>query len=588
MKVDREERPDVDGVYMQAVQALTGHGGWPLNVFLTPEQTPFFGGTYWPPVRRHGMPAFAEVLTGVAEMWRTRRDDALAAGAQLTEHLRAQAQRDAPAGSLRGELLERAIARLREDYDDEHGGFGGAPKFPPHCVLDLLLARGELEPALGTLRAMARGGIHDQVGGGFARYAVDRTWTVPHFEEEDALRQRAAPLAATLHALAAERRAELLLRTARETLDFCACLRELRAPDAGGFYCFAGRGRGRGRGLLLRLDGGRAARGPRATRSGRDRVLRRQRSRELRGRERAARRRPGACRARADQGAALRRARAMLAAARALDDKQVASWNALAIRSARFQAGAALEDEVYLDAARAAADHVWARMRDGDGRLLRTPEGVTGFLEDNAFMLEAFLSLYEATFEERHFERAVELAEALIARFADEQRGGFYFGARDGEVLIAARKEIEDHPIPAGASSAALGLLRLAALSGEARYEQAAVGALSLSADLASRFPSAFAYLLCALDFHLADVLEVALAGEHIDAFARVVRAAFRPHLVLAASGPLLEGRSEGAYVCRRFACEAPVHDADGLARALTTASGARPKEAGSGPAPTA
>jgi len=183
VKVDREERPDLDGIYMQAVQLMTGHGGWPLNVFLTPDQAPFFGGTYWPPTPHHGMPSFAQVLNAVADMWQTQREEAVGAGAALTKHLREQSAMQHAEAELHPELLERAVAGLLESYDPLHAGFGGAPKFPPHCVLDLLLRRGALDAAVATLLAMASGGIFDQVGGGFARYAVDRTWTVPHFEK---------------------------------------------------------------------------------------------------------------------------------------------------------------------------------------------------------------------------------------------------------------------------------------------------------------------------------------------------------------------------------------------------------------------
>ncbi len=569
VKVDREERPDLDGIYMQAVQLMTGHGGWPLNVFLTPGQEPFFGGTYWPPTPHHGMPSFAQVLTAVSDMWRTQREQALGAGSALTEHLREQtAALGADRAELRPELLERAVAGLLESYDPLHAGFGGAPKFPPHCVLDLLLRRGALDAALGTLRAMARGGIFDQVGGGFARYAVDRSWTVPHFEKM--LYDNALCARNYLHGwqLTGD---PLLLRTCRETLDFC--LRELRAPD-GGFYCSldADAAGIEGSFYVWTLAELREALGALA-----DEAITYFGASEAGNFEGA-----NVLRADGPEPAERDAIRGLLYAARerrprpGLDDKQVASWNALAI-GALAEAGAVLGDEVYLDAASAAAEHLWARMRDAGGWLLRTPDGVGGFLEDYAFTLEALIGLYEASFEEHWFARARELADGLLERFEDPGHGGFFFSARDGEALIAARKESDDHPMPSGGASAALGLLRLAALSGEARYEAAAVRAIEVSAGPASRFPSAFAYLLCALDFHLADVLEVALAGEQIDAFARTVRGRFRPHVVVAASGPLLAGRDSGAYVCRRFACEAPVHDAATLERVLTASSEARP-----------
>jgi uncharacterized protein YyaL (SSP411 family) len=252
----------------------------------------------------------------------------------------------------------------------------------------------------------------------------------------------------------------------------------------------------------------------------------------------------------------------------------LAAWNALMI-AALADAGAALEEPAYLDAAVAAAEFVWREMRDGDGRLLRSyGEGgahLQAYLEDHAFLLEALLTLYEATFDERFFSWSAELAETLLARFADTERGGFFVSARDGEPLITERKELEDHPIPAGSSSAALGLLRLAALSGERRYEDAALGAIRLGARVAPRFPTAFGYLLCAADFQLADVKEVALVGADLRPFERVIRDRYLPHIVLAGSDgssasnvPLLASRSPGdspatvAFVCTRFACQAP------------------------------
>ncbi|HEX2702159.1 MAG TPA: thioredoxin domain-containing protein [Solirubrobacteraceae bacterium] len=566
VKVDREERPDIDGVYMEAVQLMTGHGGWPLNVFLTPDQTPFFGGTYWPPQPRHGMPAFPQVLASVAELWSARRDEACDVAARLTERLRETARLEARDLALDEEVLVGAVARLRESYDERNGGFGGAPKFPPHCTLELLLRRGELEMSTATLRAMARGGICDQVGGGFARYSVDATWTVPHFEKM--LYDNALLARAYLHGwqLSGE---ELLARTARETLDFC--LRELRADD-GSFYCSldADSEGVEGRYYLWTLQ---------------------QLEQVLGENAQAAIDYFGASAAGNFEGANVLVAsgpeppdrssiRELLRAARerrvrpALDDKRLTAWNALMI-GALADAGAALADPVYLDAAVAAAEFVWREMRERDGRLLRSyGEGgahVAAFLEDHAFLLEALLTLYESTFDERFFVWSVELADALLDRFRDAERGGFFVSARDGERLIAERKELEDHPIPAGSSSAALGLLRLAALSGERRYEDAALGAIGLGAEIAPRFPTTFAYLLCAADFYLADVKEIALVGPNVAPFARLIRDRFLPHIVLAGAAegatskvPLLASRSvakdvTAAFVCERFACQAPL-----------------------------
>jgi len=521
------------------------------------------------------MPSFREVLASVAEIWSTRRNEACDVAARLTERLRETARLEAQDLALEEKLLVGAVARLRDAYDERHGGFGGAPKFPPHCALEFLLRRGELEMTIATLRAMAAGGICDQVGGGFARYSVDATWTVPHFEKM--LYDNALLARSYLHAwqLSGD---ELLLRTARETIDFC--LRELRAED-GSFYCSldADSEGVEGRYYVWGLEELEAVLGERAqdaieyfgaraagnfdganvlVASGReppDRSSIREQLREVRDR----RVRPG------------------------LDDKRLTAWNALMI-AALADAGAALEEPVYLDAAVAAAEFVWREMRDDHGRLLRSYGAGGGhlhaYLEDHAFLLEALLTLYEATFEERYFGWASELAETLLERFADGERGGFFVSSRDGERLIAERKELEDHPIPAGSSSAALGLLRLAALSGESRYEDAALGAIALGAGVAPRLPTAFAYLLCAADFQLADVKEVALVGADLAPFARVVRERYLPHIVLAGSDgtatsnvPLLAGRSPGAgaatvaYVCERFACQAPVSTPNGLAQ---------------------
>jgi uncharacterized protein YyaL (SSP411 family) len=563
VKVDREERPDIDGIYMEAVQLMTGHGGWPLNVFLTGEQKPFFGGTYWPPEPRHGMPSFGQVLSQVAEIWSTRRDHVSDIAARLAERLRQGALLSADDSLIDETLLDRAVARIGEGYDSRNGGFGGAPKFPPHCAIEFLLRRGESEMALGTLRAMARGGICDQIGGGFARYSVDATWTVPHFEKM--LYDNALLARAYLHGWQRSGD-ELLLRTCRETLEFC--LGELRAPD-GSFYCSldADSEGVEGRYYVWTLEELHTVLGERAD---------------------AAIEYFGASAAGNFEGANVLVAigreppdrseiRELLRVARdrrvrpSLDDKRIASWNALMI-AALAEAGAVLEEPRYLEAAVAAAEFVWRELRDSDGRLLRSQgTAIPGFLEDHAFLLEALLTLYEATFDERFFTWASELAETMLDRFHDSERGGFFTSALDGE-LLTRRKELEDQPIPSGSASAALGLLRLAALSGERRYEDAALGAIRLSTEIAPRHPTVFAHTLSALDFYLADIKEIALVGPDLEPFKRVVHSEFRPHVVLAGSPdgaastvPLLAGRSPGeggepaAFVCRRFACEAPV-----------------------------
>jgi uncharacterized protein len=582
VKVDREERPDVDALYMEAVQAMTGQGGWPLNVFLTPEQAPFYGGTYFPPAPRYGMPSWRQVLGAVAEAWDTQRDEIRAQGQKVAPRLGGGALLTASVEPLQDAALDEAVATLRRSYDSVHGGFGGAPKFPQAPVLEFLLAHGEPPMALQTLRSMAGGGIFDQVGGGFSRYSVDAQWRVPHFEKM--LYDNALLARAYLHGFQASGD-EILRRTCEETLDWA--LREMRAPEGGFYSALDADSEGvEGKYYVWTLDELRATLGDDAdaaiawfgaTGNGNfegANIL------ESRGPEPPAEQRE--------------RIRATLLAAReqrvrpGLDDKRLAAWNALMI-AALADAGAVLQREEYLDAAREAAAFVLDRMRGPDGRLLRTfNAGVArldAYLEDHAFLLEALLVLYEATFEERWFSAARDLADTIVARFADTDRGGFFSTADDHEKLIARRKDLEDSPIPAGGSSAALGLLRLAAFTGEQRYEDAAAGQLALLHEVAVRHPTAFGHLLQAIDLQLAPRREVALVGdaEGVAALAAVVRETRRPHLVLACGPgdgrtavPLMEQRTPvdgraAAYVCEHFACQRPVTEPDEL-RALLDA----------------
>jgi uncharacterized protein YyaL (SSP411 family) len=532
VKVDREERPDVDALYMEAVQNMTGRGGWPLNVFLTPEQLPFYGGTYFPPQARHGMPAWTQVLQAIAASWSEQSEQIRAGGEQLRERLSGGAQltpRDEP---ITDATLDAAVARLRESFDAQEGGFGGAPKFPQASVLEFLLLRGEREMTRATLHAMAGGGIHDQLGGGFSRYSVDRSWTVPHFEKM--LYDNALLARAYLHGWQAfgERR---LLDVCLDTLAWA--LREMRGPE-GGFYSALDadsegvEGRfyvwttSELRGLLG--DDAEAAidwfdateqgnfEDPHHPQPGLN-VL------QDREHERIA--------AELDD-AARERIRATLLAARServrpgLDDKRLTSWNALMI-AALAETGAALRDvpvdgvdprlgEELLAAARTCAEFVLRDLRDERGRLLRTYNDsrakIDAYLEDHAFLLEAMLVLFETTCEERWFEQAIALADTLIARFADPELGGFFSTAVDQEALIARRKDLEDTPIPAGASSAAAGLLRLAQLTGEDSYERHAVSVLRLLQEIAPRHPAAFGHLLQSMHWYLSPARPIACA----------------------------------------------------------------------------
>ena len=592
IKVDREERPDVDDLYMEAVQGMTGQGGWPLSAFLDPEGVPFYGGTYFPPEPRHGLPSVRQVLEATAEAYRERRDELSAASDRVREGLSAAGRIEQSDDPLTPELLERAQSTLLAHADTAHGGFGGAPKFPPASALEFLLARGATEHVGLTLDAMLKGGIYDQIGGGFARYSVDAVWLVPHFEKM--LYDNALLARAYLHAwqrLGEDR----WMRVCVETLDWA--LRDMRGPECGfysaldadsegeegrfyvweedemretlaeagiaaeeverllGYWGISPAGNFEGRNIL-HIPAGAAARQPPTIEDARRALVARREQRV----------RPG------------------------LDDKRICSWNALMV-SALADAGAALGREDYIDAACGCARFILDELRDSDGRLLRTwkdGEGrLNAYLEDHAFVLEALLRLYEATFDVRWFDAARETADAMIERFGDDERGGFFTTSHDHEQLIARRKDLGDHPIPSGNSSAALGLLRLAELTGEGSYSDQAVAVLRLLSRPAVQHPDAFGHLLQALDFHLARTREVALVAPGSDGdgvaglgeLAEVVRSAYRPHVVLA-GGPegskrpelmaqraAVEGRP-AAYVCESFACKAPVTDAAEL-RAL-------------------
>jgi uncharacterized protein len=552
VKVDREERPDVDALYMEAVQGMTGHGGWPLNVFLTPEGLPFYGGTYFPPQERPGMPSFTQVLLAVSEAWSERGDEIRASGETLRERLAGGAALKPAAEPIEEGMLAMAVERLGESFDAVNGGFGGAPKFPQASVLEFLICRAtaipdrrgetpEAQMALYTLRSMAGGGIHDQVGGGFHRYAVDSTWTVPHFEKM--LYDNALLARAYLHGAQLSGDTELL-RVSVDILEWA--LREMRGPEGGFYAALDADSEGvEGRFYVWKIgelenvladDADTAIRWLGASEEGNfadphhpepglnvleDRGPRPDadtctRIRELLLDARSERTRPG------------------------LDDKRLTSWNALTI-SALAEVGAYLlapdppepepsglridrreRGQAFLDAATECAEFVLRDMRDGDGRLLRTySEGeakITAYLEDHAFLLEALLVRFEATCEERWLTEACALADTMIARFADAENGGFFSTAADGEELIVRRKELEDSPIPAGGSSAAMGLLRLAQLTGEEEYERYSVSVVDLLKTIAPRHPTSFGHLLQAMHWQLSPMRPIACA---IPAFQR-------------------------------------------------------------------
>ena len=593
VKVDREERPDVDAIYMEAVQAISGHGGWPMTVFLDPDGVPFDGGTYFPPDESRGMPSFRMVMEAVVHAFETQREEIREKAPVTRERLSAIGTIE-PRSDLPGPGdLEQAVQLLLGAADRRHGGFGGAPKFPPASSLELLMARGKTEHVERTLDAMLTGGIYDQLGGGFARYAVDAIWLVPHFEKM--LYDNALLARVYLHGWQ-ELGHKRYRRVCEETLDWM--LREMRGPEGGFYSALDADSEGEeGRFYVWTPAQIRDALAAAAEADPNCINFPAQEAGKLmqfygvteEGNFEGANvlHLAGAVEAAEPEG--LDDARRALLEARAqrvrpgLDDKRLASWNALAI-AALADAGAVLGRDDYLDAARACAEFVLGEMRGPDGNLLRTYKDgrahLNAYLEDHAFLLEALLALYEASFETRWFSEARALAETTIARFGDPERGGFYSTSADHEQLIARRKEVGDHPIPSGNSSAAMGLLRLAALTGEHRYEQHAVEAFRLFAKPAVQHPDAFAHMLRALDFHLSPSREVALVGNDVSDLATIVREKPPHHLVLAAGPegttepPLLADRTtlEGkpaAYVCENFTCELPVTDPAALHRLL-------------------
>ena len=589
IKVDREERPDVDSIYMEAVQGMTGHGGWPLTAFLDPDGVPFYGGTYFPPEPRQGMPSFRMVMEAVVESWTTQRERIRASADRIREQLGAIGRIEPSDDEPSPEILDAATRKLHTLADMRHGGFGSAPKFPPASTLELLLARGVTDVVETTLDAMAYGGIYDQIGGGFARYSVDDAWLVPHFEKM--LYDNALLARTYLHAWQALGH-DHYRRVCEETLVWA--LREMRGPEGGfhsaldadsegeegrfylwtpdqirealegvgspgladeviAYYGVTEEGNFEGRNIL-HVPGGPAAVPPEGLDDAR-RALYTYRSRRIW---------PGK------------------------DDKRLCSWNALMI-GALAKAGGAIPCKDYLDAAVACAEFVWRDLRDEGGRLLRTYKDgrahLAAYLEDYAYLVEALLTLYEATFDVRWFDAARETADQMIELFADTDRGGFFTTAHDHEELVVRRKDVDDHPIPSGNSAAAFGLLRLAALTGEHDYERHAAGVFRLLHQAAASHPQALAHLLTAMDFHFAPVKEVALVGEPsgdgLGELATVVRSGFRPHVVLA-GGPegierpelmrertAVDGRP-AAYVCEHFSCRRPVTEPAELAASLS------------------
>ena len=586
VKVDREERPDIDAVCMSACQAMTGQGGWPLNVFLTPEQEPFFAGTYFPPQQRPGMPSWRMVLDAVHEAWQDRPEQVREQGAKLAAAIAAGGSvRRAEQAHVPRSAITDTVHALNQMFDRTHGGWGGAPKFPSHCTVEFLLAAGDVELAPATLHAMADGGIYDQIGGGFARYAVDATWTVPHFEKM--LYDNALLAREYLHAWQVTREPRFR-DVCTETLDWV--LRDLRGPEGGFCSSLDADSEGvEGKYYVWTPQQISDAVGGSGLPSPEDSQLSGLAIDYFLGTSEGRPNFEGGTWVLEAHGPApeqLPEIRRRLLAARehrvrpGLDDKRLTAWNALMI-SALADAGAVMERDDYLDAARACAEFLLSELRDERNNLLRTWKdgraAIPAYLEDHAYLLQALLVLYESTFDERWFVEAVAVADAMIERFGDREHGGFFTTAADVPHLVGRRKDLEDMPIPSGNSAAALGLLRLARLSGEEAYERWAAGVLALHAPLALRHPLAFGHLLQALDLYLATPREVAIVGA--GPLTGALRTRFRPHLVLAGTDSdstagtavallrertLIDGR-QAAYVCERFTCRLPVTDLEAL-----------------------
>jgi uncharacterized protein len=599
IKVDREERPDVDAIYMDAVQAMTGQGGWPMTVFLTPDGRPFFAGTYFPNEDRHGMPAFRRVLAGVAEAWRERRDEIEQQSSRVVEAIGRSTTLMASSDPLSDDLWNGAVRALKSMFDPEWGGLRGAPKFPQPMALEVLLrahARGDrdaLAIVRHTLDRMAAGGIHDHVGGGFHRYSVDGRWHVPHFEK---MLYDNAQLA-RLYTRAWKVMGVTWFRTVAErTLEYL--LREMRHP-AGAFFSSQDADTDGVEGLtytwtwdeLVEAGGEAVAAAMGATPDGNwegtnvvwesvpiatvasehgipvDELERRaQDTRRALVEVRARRAQPG------------------------LDDKILAAWNGLAI-AAFAEAGAAFEEPRYVDAAQQAAEFVLTNLRSEHGRLLRSwRDGVAGgpgYADDYAMMADACLALAEATLDPRWIAEARRLADDLVRLFHDDQAGGFFQTGSDAETLVVRPKELFDNAVPSGNSAAADVLQRVALLYGDAELERTGVDAIRVVRDVLERSPSGFGQALCALDLYLSGAKEIALVGDpHRDdtrALAAEVWRRFLPAHVFASGTeggpateavPLLAGRPQldgrpAAYVCERFVCKRPVSEPDELATEL-------------------
>jgi uncharacterized protein YyaL (SSP411 family) len=613
IKVDREERPDLDQIYMAAVQMISGQGGWPMSVFLTPGLKPFTGGTYFPPDDRYGRPGFRRILTSLAEAWRNRRDDIDRAAGDVTEHLQHLGQVETREGDLTPALLRNAAAVLARAYDPVHGGFGHAPKFPHPMDLRVLLRIGHrfgdepsLDMARHTLDRMAMGGIYDHLGGGFARYSTDERWLVPHFEKM--LYDNALLTVAYLEAYQATKD-PFYRDVVEETLDWVR--REMTSPEGpfystldadsegeeGKFYVWTleeieqvlGKSDVDLFAACYGVEAGGNWEDPHDPSMAKNILHRTKTFAQLAAlhgiAEPPLRDFLAECRQRLFEARA-RRVRP------GLDDKALTAWNGLMITAFATAAGALDEPEHAAVAGKAAA-FILARMRTSRGLLLRTWSSgaeakLNGYLEDYAYLLEGLVALYEATFEPRWIGHALELAEIMVEQFWDEEGGGFFFTGKDHEKLIARSKDPLDNATPSANAVAVTALLRLVRLTGRNDLMDRAEATLRLYRGLLESHPQAAGQMLIALDFYLGPVQEFAVVGEpgaaEVRRVFRAINADFRPRKVAGLRPvvgsvredwlPLLAGRHTppgqvSTYICENFTCQAPLLGAEAVEAAL-------------------
>jgi uncharacterized protein YyaL (SSP411 family) len=607
IKIDREERPDLDQIYMTAVQMMTGQGGWPMSMFLTPDLKPFYGGTYFPPEDRYGRPGFKSLLLALVDAWQNRREEINQIAGQRTEQLQGFSQLEADPGELKEGLIRNAVGRLGQAFDSDQGGFGDAPKFPHPMDLRLLLRawkRFGNDEALNmvrfTLDHMARGGIYDHLGGGFHRYSTDARWLVPHFEKM--LYDNALLAVTYLEAFQATRE-PFYREVVEETLDYVH--REMTSPDGPFFSTQDADSEGvEGRFFVWSAKEIEDVLGPelaeifcyvygvsedgnwvghnilhRAKTDDQDARLLRIQLPELRKMLADAKRKLFEVRSRR-----VRPGR---------DEKILTAWNGLMV-DAFALAAQVFDKPEYAAAACRAADFVLTRMRTPDGRLLRTTFAgaeakLNGYLEDYSFMINALVTLYEATFEPRWIEAALDLSKVMVDQFWDPAKGGFFYTGRDHESLIVRTKDPQDNATPSGNSMAVTALLRLAKLTGRADLQDKAEAGLRFFRGLMANQPMAAGQMLIALDFHLGTVQEFAIVGnpkaEETQRVLRAIRTGFRPNKVVAMKTdkedsvsddkliPLLASKKSAGtvttFICENFACQAPLMGAEMVEKTL-------------------